>query len=459
MIKKQILHFISKLRGNDFDREYLEIRNITNRDELLKFQERYLKSLLLHAYKNIPYYRSILEEINMIKDETVDLSKFNQIPILTKKMMREHSEELVSKDYKTRKWYYNSSGGSTGEPIRFVQDDVYDRWGNATSKYYYKNIVGIDESSVKKIILWGSERDLFQSGMGIRANIINWISNVVFLNSFRMSEDGIERYIRSINSYKPELIRGYAISLYELCRYAEKKKMAIYTPKIVVSSAETLDHEMKEKIESAFGTKLYDFYGSRESNNLAGECKEGLMHILASHNYIEILDNNNQQVVEGKDGRVIVTNLHNYSMPLIRYEIGDMAVLGPEKCTCGNPLPTLKRITGRITDHFIKKDGTIIHGGYFTRLFYLRDWVSSFQVIQEDYNRIRIFITLRDEENNSEKNYIEDNVKLLMGQDCKIVWEFVDEIPKTKSGKYLYTKSLINRKQTKPGTIQETGRR
>ena len=443
MIKKHIRDTISKIRGNSFDREYLEIKNINNRGKLLKFQENHLKNLLLHAYKNVPYYHHIFKEIGVVNDETVDLSKFNEIQILTKEIMREHHQELVSKDYKTRKWYYNSSGGSTGEPTRFIQDDIYTKWGNVAFYYWYKDILGVDELGVRKIILWGSERDLFQGGIGWKTRIVNWLNNTIFLNSFRMTEENMESYIKIINSYKPDLIRGYAGSLYELCRYAERENKVIHTPKIVVSSAETLSDEMREKIERIFGTKVYDYYGSRETNNLAGECKEGLMHILAFHNYIEVLNNHNQPVKEGEEGRVIVTNLHNYSMPLIRYEIGDIAALGPEKCKCGNVLPTLKKITGRITDHFVKEDGTIIHGEYFTHLFYLKDWVKAFQVIQEDFKRIKILVVLKENINEQEKEDIEDKIKLIMGEDCKISWEFVEEIPTTPQGKYLYTKSLL----------------
>jgi len=445
MIKRYIRDTILKIRGTSFDAEYLEIKSINSKDKLIQLQGKYLKSLLSHAYKNVPYYHRIFKETGVVNEGVVDLSKFDRIPILTKEIMRKHYKELISKDYTTRKWYYNSSGGSTGKPVRFIQDDLYDKWGNVAFCYWYKDILGVDEPGVKKIILWGSERDLFEGGMGWKTKIANWLTNTIFLNSFRMTEEDMKNYIKTINSYKPDLIRGYAGSLYELCRYAERKNIAIYTPKVVVSSAETLRNEMREEIETVFGTKVYDYYGSRETNNLAGECREGLMHVLAFHNYVEILDINNNPVKEGEEGRVIVTNLHNYSMPFIRYEIGDMAVLGPEKCKCGNPLPTLKKITGRITDHFIKKDGTIIHGEYFTHLFYLKDWVKAFQVIQEDYKRIRLLVVSEGEINVSEKRDIEDKIKLVMGQDCKIVWEFVEEIPKTKSGKYLYTKSLVHR--------------
>lgn len=360
-----------------------------------------------------------------------------------------HYQDLISDDYQTRKWFYNSSGGSTGEPIRLIQDDIYLKWSSATNYFYFKNILDIDEPTAKKVVLWGSERDLFKGSMGYKAKIQNWLSNTIFLNSFRMSELDIEHYITIINNFKPEIIRGYAGSLFELCRYAERKKIPLFSPRIVVSAAETLSDTMRDVIESNFGTKVYNFYGSREVSNLAGECKNGLLHFFQFWNYVEVLDKDNQPVREGEEGRVIVTNLHNYSMPLIRYEIGDMAILSQEKCLCGQILPTIKKVTGRVTDHFILENGTIVPAEFFIHLLgvvcYEQEIFEKFQVIQEEYNKIQINVVTHKEISDQYKNNINQKIRVVMGPECKIIWNIVDDIPKTPSGKYLYTKSLIKR--------------
>jgi len=262
-----------------------------------------------------------------------------------------------------------------------------------------------------------------------------------------MSGQDIEQYIRTINSFKPEIIRGYAGSLFELCRYAEQKKISLYSPRIVVSAAENLYETMRDVIESNFGTKVYNFYGSREVSNLAGECKNGLLHLFQFWNYVEVLDNDNQPVHEGEEGRVVVTNLFNYSMPLIRYEIGDMAILGPEKCSCGQILPTLKKVTGRVTEHFILENGTTVPAEFFIHLLgvvcYEQGGFEKFQVIQEEYNEIQINVVTRKEISDQYKNNINQKIRVVMGPECKIIWNTVEDIPKTPSGKYLYTKSVM----------------
>lgn len=185
----------SRIRRSDTQRHYDEIRSIITREKLLGLQERYLRSLLLHVHYNVPYYSQIFNEIGLIKKDAVDLSQFVRIPILTKEIIRKHHEELISKDYKSRKWYYNSSGGSTGEPVRFIQDDIYGRWRNATNNYYYQDMLGINELKAKKVILWGSERDLFEGSIGLKGKIANWLTNTVFLNSFRMTLEDVGKYL------------------------------------------------------------------------------------------------------------------------------------------------------------------------------------------------------------------------------------------------------------------------
>jgi phenylacetate-CoA ligase len=447
-VKKLMHGTISKISGNDYSNEYHELHDINTQEKLFTFLQCHLSSLLLHADSNVPYYHHIFQKINLINNGIVDLSKFTDIPLLTKNILRTNHDQIISKDYTTRKWYYNSSGGSTGEPVSFIQDNNYDKWRNATNYYYFQDILKIDEPYVKKILLWGSPRDLFEDSIGFRSKINDWLKNTVILNSFKMTEKDMFSYIKTINTYKPDLIRGYAGSLYELVKFAERNKLQIYTPKILIGAAETIRDEMRQKIETVFGTKLYDFYGSREVSNLAGECRNGLMHVFMFWNYVEILNHNNQPAKENEEGKVVVTNLHNYSMPFIRYEIGDIAVVGPKKCNCGNVLPTLKTVTGRIIDQFVKEDRTIVPAEFFIHLIgvvHNKGTIKKFQVIQEDYKKIKILIVTESGVNDADKKNIENDIKLLMGQDCMIVWEFVEEIPKSNSGKYQYTKSLVRR--------------
>ena len=437
-LKGEIYLFLRRnFTFRNWERFYQEIESSLS----FNLEKEYLKRIIWHAFNNVPYYRDIFEEFGLVKSGEVFLGRFEELPVLTKSMLKENFTNLISKDFKNRKWFKNSSGGSTGIPQTFIQDKEFREWNIATQTFYFRKLLKTDYAKVKKVILWGSERDIFGKKKTLKAKISNWLSQNIFLNTFRVSEKDWLRYIELINKKKPHFIKGYAGSLYEIAKLAKQKGLKVWQPRLIYSSAETLRPFMRETIEEVFGCKVYDFYGSREVGSTAGECQRGKLHIFNFNNLVEVVDEKNKSVRPGEMGRVLITTLHNFSMPLIRYEVEDTAILGGQ-CDCGIETPTLERITGRITDHFKNKKGELIHGEYFTHLFYFREWVKAFQVVQEELDKLKIFFSGM-EANQKEVKEIEEKIRLVMGQDCRIGWEKVKEIPPTPQGKYLFTRSLI----------------
>ncbi|MBM3269624.1 MAG: phenylacetate--CoA ligase family protein [Candidatus Sericytochromatia bacterium] len=399
--------------------------------------ERYfLKELLSHARLMVPYYTAIL-------GTGIDwCAEFGEIPVLTKSIVRDRFMDLRSDDYPARRAFDNASGGSTGAPLRIVQDDEYLDWARASESYFFRAMLGVDFASTRKVVLWGSERDIFEGSMGFKASMLNWLRQTTYLNSFRMSESTMGRYVELINRKRPVFIKAYAGSIYEVACYVLKHGLTVHKPRFVYSAAETLRPFMRECIESVFGCKVHDYYGSREVGAIAGECANGQLHVFGFNTLVEVVDMEGNPVAPGQEGRVLVTTLHNVSMPLIRYEIGDTAIAG-EACSCGNPWPTLARVTGRVTDHFTCADGTLVHGEYFTHLFYFRDWVAEFQVLQTAFDCVEIFYVPRQDPDPKDLADIEEKVRLVMGQECAIEWRAVSVVPRTPQGKLLFTRSLV----------------
>lgn len=428
-----------------YNGDYKKISNIHQAEDFSEYQEFMVKKLVNHASENVDYYKTFMETEDSIHESAIDI--IQNMPILTKEIIRQNFDNLTSKDYNKRTWFYTTSGGSTGEPLKIMQDDQTVKWSNIGHYYYCKEMLGVDEPRVKKVILWGNERDIFGQSTSIKDRLFSKLTKTILLNGYLMTEENMGRYINTINSYKPEFMRGYASCLYEISKFAEKKNMPLHTPDFIESTSENLSNEMRETIESTFGTKVSDFYGSREVRSIAGECEEGNLHLFNFKNYVEILDRDDKPVKTGEKGRIIVTDLSNYSMPLIRYEIGDMAIAGKKKCKCGNPLPTIKEVVGRVTDSFVLKNGTVVPAEYFTQLigvYCYKGLIEKFQVLQEDYDLVRIKAVAYSGFNLPEEKEIENKIKLVMGNDCKIIWEYVDDIPKTKSGKYLFTQSHVS---------------
>ena len=374
------------------------------------------------------------------------------LPVLTKDKIRRNYKDLLSLP-QGKGAYRNSSGGSTGHPVTLVQDWNYESWRNATQGFYFREFLGVDRDSVKNVWLWGSERDSMRiRDRRFQSACSRLLRNTVFLNTFEADETRWLEYIDKKRRFRPVYVAGYAGSLYQIARVARKNNIKLWRPAFVYSSAEMLRGFMREEIESQFSTKVYDFYGSREVGAIAGECSQGNLHVFVTNNIVEILNDDDHPVAVGEHGRIVVTNLHNYSFPIIRYDIGDTGALSGHVCRCGSKLPVLERLTGRVTDHFVLRDGGLVHGEFVTHLFYYRDWVDRFQVDQLDYDHLRVNIVRRDRTNDSDVHEISHNIRLVMGQGCEIEWQFVDSIDTTPQGKFRFTRNLMS-----SGTSGEEG--
>lgn len=436
----------------DFYKIYNEIETWQNksRDEILGIRDQMLIDLIEHSYKNVPYYKKTLEQSEVVINGKVCLENYHKLPLLTKDVLKENFDDLKSTDLDKRDWFINSSGGSTGEPVRFIQEKEYKVWGKAL-KYLYEYWMCY-EFGMKKIQLWGSERDLFWNKEPWNVKLGRFLRNEVWLNSFRMDQENMKSYVETINKEKPVQILSYADAIYELSKFIKSKNLEVHSPDAIMTSAGTLHDEMREIIEEVFEVKVFNRYGTREVGNVACESSTHDGLLIPPMYYVEILDKKGNVAPPGVLGEIVVTQLKNYAMPFLRYKIGDMGVLNNKISKSGLEWPVLEKVTGRITDVFRKSDGGVIVAEYLIHLIGVimnKDWIRKYQLIQEDYDFIRVLLCPDKKIDNNKdtiKNdlsFIEDKIKLVMGNDCKIEFEFPSDIAPSPSGKYRYTISKV----------------
>jgi phenylacetate-CoA ligase len=130
-------------------------------------------------------------------------------------------------------------------------------------------------------------------------------------------------------------------------------------------------------------------------------------------------------------------------MPLIRYRIGDTASFSDKQCSCGRGFPMLKEVSGRVFSHFIKKDGGVVHAQFFVGLLFFKSWVKEFKIVQEKHDLIEIHVAPDGTPDQNDIDDITTKIKQVMGDDCRVDFIFVDGIPPSPSGKYLYTISKV----------------
>lgn len=412
-----------------------------SKEKLDSMQQGKLAELVEYCYRYVPYYKSVLENAGVVKrGGAINLDNFSRIAPLTKSIIRNSARQLLPTAYRGSGRYENTSGGSTGEPVKIYQDSRYEQWNTANKLYF--NIVLGKYPGDKEIKLWGSDRDIIKGTLTVKDRAINFLYNRRFFNCYRLDDAALERLRLLNNSFKPVGYWSYMEAALELADYIGRSGREFYPPKLIVSTIAPLTEGVRNKIERNLKCDVYNQYGSREVGAIACECteKDGL-HTFPWAHYVEVADDFGNPVGKGGQGQVLVTPLENYAMPMLRYAIGDVAVDGGCGCRCGANTFKLAQITGRTLGYFVKADDSLVHSHFIVQALFFRDWIERFQIVQPRKNHIRILVVKKqagcvpawDIEDITEK------CRILLGPDCGVEFEYVDDIAPSQSGKYLYT--------------------
>jgi phenylacetate-CoA ligase len=225
-----------------------------------------------------------------------------------------------------------------------------------------------------------------------------------------------------------------------MARYIEKEGKHAIRPRAIITTGEALYDFQRELFSRVFGCETYSYYAANEVDAIASECSEHLgYHISAENVIVEIVDDADKLVPVGREGRILVTSLHNYGMPFIRYEIGDVGVSSDKACPCGRGLPLLAAINGRVSDFIYTSRGDCIPGIALNRSFLAGLGVEQYQIVQESYEKVLIKLVFggeykRDHVKEATRE-IERHFKSEIGSDVDIVTELVDQIVPTRIGK------------------------
>ncbi|MFI4910736.1 MAG: phenylacetate--CoA ligase family protein [Sedimentisphaeraceae bacterium JB056] len=424
---------------------YIKESEFASGDHIRIQQEEKLTKLITFCYENVPYYKTVLEHSGVVSGGLVKLERYNNIPPLTKKVIRENYSSLLPGKYSGTGRYENTSGGSTGEVASFYQDKRYDCW-NIANKIYFNRVLGKNPGD-KEIKLWGSDRDIIAGSLTLKDKIINFLYNRLFFNCYHLDQERLEKLRLLNNSFKPCGYWSYMEAAAELAEYIEKSGRKFYSPKMIISTIGPLNEQLRNKIEKALGCNVYNQYGSREVGAIACECKEkNGLHTFPWSHFVEVVGDDYKSVAENQEGQILVTPLENYAMPLLRYSIGDVGVNGGSKCQCGRNTFKLGAVKGRTLGYFIKPDGSKVHSHFIVQGLFFRDWIERFQIVQEKLDYVVIYIKKRGgvEFDQGDIEEIKTQSRLLLGQQCRIDIDFVSDISRSESGKFLYTICKVN---------------
>jgi phenylacetate-CoA ligase len=263
------------------------------------------------------------------------------------------------------------------------------------------------------------------------------------LNAFRMSETQMRQYLESMRRSKIRHMMAYVDCAAQLARFALENHIPVRPLESVMACGGTLTAESRSLIQSAFGCRVHNKYGSRDCTDMACECDRGRMHTYANHALLEVVDGHGRAAGPGRLGRILVTLLHSHSFPLIRYEIGDVGALGEGSCGCGSPLPILDRVEGR-SNEFLKTRS----GAYVSPLFIVHlvgvvhnpGFVRRFQFVQQTMSEFVLQLEVAGDPPESVFRSIagklERDLRAVLGAGCTLNINRVSRIPESASGKF-----------------------
>lgn len=407
-------------------------------DELHHLQAAALARLLEHAYRHVPMYRARFDALGLTPADVRTPEDLPKLPVLRRAELRGYGrawESTAAPFPSIRK----QTSGTTGEPLLFGFEPDSEHWRRAV-RYRGYEWAGYRPGD-RALHFWGGPLPT-EPPWRTRAKIAldHRLHREHYIPCAVMTEDHLDAVVAAIRDLRPKVLVCYSQAGAELARYIHHKGLRTWPEIPTICGAERVTPRDRADLEAGFGP-VFDVYGCREVMMIAGECEahDGL-HLSMENLVVEIVvteDGRERPAREGETGEVVLTDLHNYGMPFIRYANGDVATAGPtSRCACGRTLPRIRAVQGRISETLRDGDGAPVSGIVLSNVFYESSAaVRQFQVVQHRDRSVTIRLVPTTELPAAALARIRANAaRLLRGIDVRV--ELVPELPRSAAGKH-----------------------
>ena len=400
------------------------------RSELERIQQKKLRAIIKHAYNNVPFYHKLFDSVGVKPDDIKTVDDLSKIPIITKFQIQRAGDEIIANGVNINKSVEYRTSGSTGIPLKIIRCGKELSVKGGTYIRTYKENGQRNRDIVFNLT---SPHYIPQKAKSWYYNLAArslGIPKTIYVSVF----EDIAYQVSTLKETKPDVILGYPISIKLLAMAVQDNGIEI-NPKSIFTASELLDTGSRKIISSVFGVDPIDFYVTIETDVTSWECSEHMgYHMNIDTNVIEFIKEN-ERVAAGEKGEIILTNLYAYTMPIIRYKIGDAGVPSEEQCPCGRGLPLMDMIEGRVDDFLVLPSGKIISPRNINLLEYANG-ITSYKIIQEKRDKITVqLLKAKDFSQNTITEVKEIIKRGLLGEEINIDVEIVDEIPRDPSGK------------------------
>ena len=407
-----------------------------------------LNTLLEFCWREVPYLEKRWRQSGLRPRPLRSARELQAFPIVSKEEITDNYLEMTSLPWRGRS-LLKTTGGSTGDPFKF--EYTMESYARRTAVMWRGYEWAGAGPGVRTASLWATP-PLQDGWRGTKERAYHWMFNRRILDAFGMNERNIEDYALALARYGPDVLVGYVQPLLVLARWITRTGYQVRGLKSVVTGAEALYEAERKEIETAFDCPVFNTYGCREFMLIAAECEQHAgLHVNADHLVVELVDSAGCGVTD-ESGDVVVTDLHNLAMPLVRYRNGDRATTRKGACPCGRGLPMLQSVDGRILDMIVTPDGRHVPGEFFLTAMLGNTAIKRFQAVQVDDDVLEIRVVPNGTLPLSERERITGNLQKVVGESMHVNIKEVAAIDEPASGKRRVTVSLESfRAQNLPG--------
>jgi len=429
------------------------IKNLMQKDYLhsgkriREYQLTKINEILKYAKENSLFYKEFYKNVDI---ELKSLDDIKKLPILKKDIFKEaiRDNKILSSGFYKNELSCGHTTGSTGTPLEMCFDkECIEKRGVVQSRLW-KNMGVLPHKRFVKIWrdkkLSKSEQKLKDAGL-LLPIAVGDVSDPL---ATATTNEKLQKILKELIEFKPQVIRGYVSALYSIASLVEQNNIKFDSLESVITSAEYLPNTMWEYFEKVFNCPVYNLYGGTEAPSIAVN-KKDTHHLTISEDlyFIEVLDENGNDVKPGEIGLITITDLYSKATPLIRYQIGDMAIVDENFYKFNEQFRYFVSVEGRTNDIFELEDGSLIYSHLWFVYFRTEEWIEKFKVIQRDRKNIEIQLQAN--------CFEEEKLQLLKDKITKLypivdfTWKITNKIELDKGNKFRSVLSLVENKFNK----------
>ena len=403
------------------------------REKITSFQTRHLNRLAWHAFHTVPYYRDLFALHGLSPSDIRSAEDLSSVPFTSKDDLRNRPlEDILARGTSPARLVKRKTSGSSGKPFTIYRTAFED---------HLLNLIRIQVR--KKYGLRISDRAVIISETPQVKNTRSFLSLLKqTLNLYRTScidcyqDDGA--IVKELERIRPDLIIGYPTTLARLGSLLSGEKQGGIRPRFITTGGGVMSASARRLIEDGFSAPVFDIYGAHEFNIIAWQCPEsGDYHVCENNLILEVIKDG-KAAAPGETGEVVITGLHTFAMPFIRYRTGDIATMGSQSCACGSPFKTIGQIQGRIIEYFHLAGNRVLHPYEITRSLAENEfsWICQHQLVQEKDDLVIMRIKPFHPPGNENLQRLQRLGQEKVGENTRFKVELLEEFPLNPGEKF-----------------------